>query len=111
MQPMTAKPARHRVAPILAPVLTVAPDALELAYETIDWTPAEAGRLTDTIYEPYALQSIRLPGAQPHPTSLVQSAAMAPVAPPMPSYRPILPSRLIVNGILSVAQLDRKSVV
>src|SRR3546814_15666700 len=97
---------RHRVAPILAPVLTVAPDALELAYETIDWTPAEAGRLTDTIYEPYALQSIRIPGAKPHPTSLVQSAAMASVAPTRPSYRPILPSRLIVDGILSDAQLE-----
>ena len=30
------------------------------------------------------LQSIRIPGAQPHPTKLVQSAAMASVAPPEP---------------------------
>src|SRR3546814_3435391 len=59
IQPMTAKSARHRVAPALAPVPAVAPDALELAYEAIDWTPAEAGGLTDAIYEPYALQSLR----------------------------------------------------
>src|SRR3546814_12700935 len=52
------------------------------------------------------LQSIRIPGAKPHPTSLVQSAAIASVAPPTPSYRPILPSRLIVDGILSDAQLE-----
>src|SRR3546814_2826693 len=86
---MTAKSARHRVAPVLAPVPAVAPDALELAYEAIDWTPAEAGGLTDAIYEPYALQSLRIPDAKPHPTPLVQSAAMASVAPPRPSYRPI----------------------
>src|SRR3546814_15691239 len=47
IQPMTAKSARHRVAPVLAPVPAVAPDALALAYEAIDWTPAEAGGLTD----------------------------------------------------------------
>src|SRR3546814_1296885 len=88
------------------PVPAVAPDALELAYEAIDWTPAESGRLTDAIYEPYALQSLRIPGAKPHPTPLVQSAAMASVAPPRPSYRPTLPSRLIADGILSDAQLE-----
>src|SRR3546814_38964 len=106
IQPMTAKSARHRVAPVLAPVPAVAPDALELAYEAIDWTPAEAGGLTDAIYEPYALQSLRIPDAKPHPTPLVQSAAMASVAPPRPSYRPILPARLIADGTLSDAQLE-----
>src|SRR3546814_18143390 len=103
---MTAKSALHRVAPVLAPVPAVAPDALELAYEAIDWTPAEAGGLTDAIYEPYALQSLRIPDAKPHPTPLVQSAAMASVAPPRPSYRPILPARLIAAGTLSDAQLE-----
>src|SRR3546814_3956739 len=60
IQPMTAKSARHRVAPVLAPVPAVAHDALELAYEALDWTPAEAGGMTDAIYEPYALQSLRI---------------------------------------------------
>src|SRR3546814_13103198 len=45
-------------------------------------------------------------GAKPHPTPLVQSAAMASVAPPRPSYRPMLPARLIADGILSDAQLE-----
>jgi predicted RNA methylase len=82
------------------------PDAVELAYETIDWTPPESVRLTDALYEEYGLQSIRIPGSQAHPTKLVQSAAMASVAPPKPSYRPHLPANLAADGLLSDAQLE-----
>ena len=85
------------------------PEAVELVYETVDWTPPEGARLTDALYEEYGLQSIRIPGSQAHPTKLVQSAAMASVAPPKPSYRLRLPARLISDGVLSDAQL--KSVI
>lgn len=80
------------------------PEGVELAYETVDWTPPEGARLSDAIYEEYGLQSLRIPGAQPHPTKLVQSAAMASVAPPKPSYRPMLPADICAR--LSDAQLE-----
>ena len=84
---------------------TPLPDVVELAYETSAWTPGET-RFTASLYEGYALQSIRIPDAHPHPTKLVQSAAMAAVAPPRPTYRPHLPPRLSSAAILSDAQLE-----
>jgi predicted RNA methylase len=93
-------------APAPTPPVPPSSDDVELVYEAIDWAPADNGRLTDAIYEPYALQSIRIPDAKPHPTPLVQSAAMASVAPPKPSYRPHLPAHLIEDGVLSDAQLE-----
>ena len=91
-----------KVAPATAPMAE--PDGLPLAYETQDWLAGEGGRLSDTIYEEYGLQAIRIAGAQAHPTRLVQSAAMASVAPPRPSYRPRLPAN--IHELLSDAQLE-----
>ena len=80
------------------------PEGIPLAYDIADWTPPEGAHLTEAIYEEYGLQSIRIPGSQAHPTKLVQSAAMASVAPPKSSYRPMLPAN--IRALLSDAQLE-----
>ncbi|CCD97214.1 putative methylase/helicase [Bradyrhizobium sp. ORS 375] len=82
------------------------PAGCELAYELVDHVPEEGPRLTEALYEAYRLQSIRIPGAKPHPTKLVQSAAMASVLPPKPTYRPHVLPQVVSNGILSDAQLE-----
>jgi len=82
-------------------------EASDLAYTLRDATEDGASaRLSDAIYETFRLQAIDIPGAEPHPTKLVQSAAMASVAPPKPSYRPKLPAAILRDGLLSDAQLE-----
>lgn len=103
---VVARPAlaTSRNAPLAGPAPA---DAVELTYEPVEAKPTDHhGCLTDALYEPYTLQSIRIASAKPHPTKLVQSAAMASVAPPNPTYRPHLPARLVEHSLLSDAQLE-----
>ncbi|MBS0232167.1 MAG: strawberry notch family protein [Proteobacteria bacterium] len=58
------------------------------------------------IYETYRVERVAIPGAKPHPDKLVQSAAMASVTLPTPSYRPHVTADLVGDGLLSDAQLE-----
>jgi predicted RNA methylase len=84
----------------------VASDAVEVGYDAIEWRPADSSRICEALYKPYSLQVIRISQCQPHPTRLVQSTAMASVAPPKPRYNPHLPANVGSEGLLSDAQLE-----
>lgn len=76
----------------------------EVAVTAAEDTPA--GELTESIFEGYAPQRLKVEGAKPHPGPLVQSSAMASVVPPAPTYSPKLPKATIEKGLLSIAQIE-----
>ncbi len=62
--------------------------------------------LDDSLYQQYQPQTITVTQAKDHPTALVQSAAMASIRPPLPSYQAQLPQQIITQGILSAPQVE-----
>ncbi|MDB9369187.1 strawberry notch family protein [Nodularia spumigena CS-586/05] len=80
------------------------PDVVILEYEVIEWIASEG--LKDALYETYRPQRIRIKDAKPHPSLLCESAALALVSPPAPTYKPHLPRHIITQGLLSEAQLE-----
>ena len=77
--------------------------ASPLAYEARAWS----GEGRDVgLYQAHALARIALPDPRPHPSPLVESGPMASVAPPAPTYRPVLPPALRDEGRISDAQTE-----
>jgi predicted RNA methylase len=69
----------------------------------------KANEAVSDVYARYAPQRIEIEGAQAHPTTLVESLAMASIAPPCPLADVIdlqLPEQVIREGLLSDAQLE-----
>jgi hypothetical protein len=110
----TARPRVARAAPVgLAPrarTLGGSPAGLRflegaapLAYAVQAWS----GEGRDVgLYQAWRLGRIAFAEERPHPTPLVESGAMASVAPPAPTYRPVLPAGLRAEGRLSDAQAE-----
>ena len=103
--------ARKRAASTPKPVLALAPardrgPVAELEYEALPGDAVPGAAPAAGPYEPWRPRTARIRGAHAHPTSLVQSAAMAAVPHPAPSYRPMLPTLVVAEGLLSDAQLE-----
>ena len=102
----TPAPSRPASAPRPIPAAHDWGPIAELAYRTAPAdSPADIAS-ADGPYAPWRPGAVLVPGATPHPTPLVQSAAMAAVAHPAPSRRPMLPVTVVAEGLLSDAQLE-----
>jgi hypothetical protein len=95
--------ARKPVPLALRPVVA-APSILPLAYQPLEAPAPIAEQIGH--YLPYRPSRIAIQGAVEHPTPLVESVAMGSITAPVPEAVPQLPSAVVGNGILSVAQAE-----
>ena len=103
-----SRASRQRMVPASRTAPSTSSAAIPLTFATLE--AARENTPVSDIYARYRPQRIEFAGAQEHPTQLVESIAMASVAPPVPSSSAAaglrLPGRLIEEGHLSEAQLE-----
>jgi hypothetical protein len=75
-----------------------------IAYNCVD--AAELAEFAPTVFSNYKVRRFEIPGAQAHPTDLVESSALASVLTPEPSYAPHFHPEIIQKGLLSDVQLE-----
>ena len=112
-KPVAPKPATRRgPKPVSTPETRRSHDWGPISELVVETGPVEPDADADSPandtgpYAPWRPGAVRVPGAVKHPTPLVQSAAMAAVPHPAPAYRPLLPERIVSDGLLSDAQLE-----
>ena len=105
-RPVAKRPAPRRVVskPAARTLAKAAPVNAPLSWKAFE-TPRPNEPVSD-VYASYRPQRVDIAGAASHPTPLVESLAMASVAPPIPTSTPTVPARLVETGALSEAQLE-----
>lgn len=73
-------------------------------YNCVD--AAQLAEFSASVFSSYKVRRLEIPGAQAHPTDLVESSALSSVLPPEPTYQPHFHPEIISKGILSDIQLE-----
>ena len=84
------------------------PESVEQTGITVEGAQSDARDIQneDDVFATYKPAKVRIPGAQKHLAPLVESAAMASVSPPDPTYTPNLAKEVITEGRISETSLE-----
>lgn len=113
--PGTGRPPRPAPSPQPAPPTPIeggggGPPAGGIGESGLTLEQKEAGEhelIEHGVYSEYKPRKVKIKGARPHPTPLVETTAMASVEPVDPTYVPSIPQALIESGAVSDVQLEQ----